>query len=149
MLATGLTYCGHPLCCAAGLAAVEAYENEGLIERSRTLGAHMQDKLRALQDRHECIGEVRGHGLYAVVELVADRGTRAPLAPWPQLAAPLRRLLEEALARGVSFAARGNLLLLAPPLVIAQDDLDHALALLDELLERVDTDIVAKETETP
>jgi taurine--2-oxoglutarate transaminase len=149
MLATGLTYCGHPLCCAAGLAAVEAYENEGLIERSRALGAHMHAELRALQARHECIGEVRGHGLYAVVELVADRATRAPLAPWPQLPAPLRRLLEEALARGVSFAARGNLLLLAPPLVIAQDDLDHALALLDELLARVDTDIVAKETETP
>jgi taurine--2-oxoglutarate transaminase len=149
MLATGLTYCGHPLCCAAGLAAVEAYESEGLIERSRTLGAHMHSQLRALQAKHECIGEVRGHGLYAVVELVADRGTRAPLAPWPRLPSPLRRLLDEALARGVSFAARGNLLLLAPPLVIAQDDLDHALDLLDELLARVDTEIAAKETETP
>jgi taurine--2-oxoglutarate transaminase len=149
MLATGLTYCGHPLCCAAGLAAVEAYENEGLIERSRGLGAHLLAKLRALQERHACIGDVRGRGLYAVVELVADRATRAPLAPWPQLAAPLRRLLQEALARGVSFAARGNLLLIAPPLVIAQEDLDHALDLLDELLARVDTDIAAKETETP
>jgi taurine--2-oxoglutarate transaminase len=149
MLATGLTYCGHPLCCAAGLAAVEAYENEGLIERSRGLGAHLLAKLRALQERHACIGDVRGRGLYAVVELVADRATRAPLAPWPRLPAPLRRLLDEALARGVSFAARGNLLLLAPPLVIAQEDLDHALALLDELLARVDTDIAAKETETP
>jgi taurine--2-oxoglutarate transaminase len=149
MLATGLTYCGHPLCCAAGLAAVEAYENEGLIERSRGLGAHLLAKLRALQERHACIGDVRGRGLYAVVELVADRATRAPLAPWPQLAAPLRHLLQEALARGVSFAARGNLLLIAPPLVIAQEDLDHALDLLDELLARVDTDIAAKETETP
>jgi taurine--2-oxoglutarate transaminase len=128
---------------------MQAYADEGLIERSRALGAHLHARLRELQARHECIGEVRGHGLYAVVELVADRATRAPLAPWPQLPAPLRRLLEEALARGVSFAARGILLLLAPPLVIAQDDLDHALALLDELLARVDTDIVAKETETP
>ena len=149
MLATGLTYCGHPLCCAAGLAAVEAYEEEGLVARSRQLGAHLQSALHALQARHECIGEVRGHGLYAVVELVADRATRAPLAPWPQLPPSLRRLLEEALSRGVSFAARGNLLLLAPPLVITQDDLDHALALLDELLARVDTDIAAKETATP
>jgi taurine--2-oxoglutarate transaminase len=148
MLGTGLTYCGHPLCCAAGLAAVEAYEAEGLIERARQLGAHLHRRLQAMQQRHECIGEVRGHGLYAVVELVADRATRAPLAPWPQLAPALRALLAQALSRGVSFAARGNLLLLAPPLVIAQEDLDHALALLDELLLAIDTE-VAKETETP
>ena len=86
--------------------------------------------------------------MFAVIELVADRGTRAPLAPWPQLAPALQRLLQLALERGVSFAARGNLLLLAPPLVIAQEELDHALALLDELLLAVDTEI-ARETETP
>jgi taurine--2-oxoglutarate transaminase len=148
MLATGLTYCGHPLCCAAGLAALEAYESEGLIERSRQLGGYMHSRLRALQERHGCIGEVRGHGMFGVIELVADRGTRAPLAPWPQLAPALQRLLKQALDRGVSFAARGNLLLLAPPLLIAQEDLDLALALLDELLLAVDTEI-ARETETP
>jgi taurine--2-oxoglutarate transaminase len=148
MLATGLTYCGHPLCCAAGLAAVEAYESEGLIERARTLGAHLHRGLQGLQSRHPCIGEVRGHGLYAVVELVADRATRAPLARWPQLAPALQALLQHALERGVSFAARGNLLLLAPPLVITQEELAQALALLDELLLAIDTEI-AKETATP
>jgi taurine--2-oxoglutarate transaminase len=148
MLATGLTYCGHPLCCAAGLAAVGAYEAEGLIERSRSLGAFLHRRLQVLASRHECIGDVRGHGLYAVVELVADRATRAPLAPWPRLAPPLQALLQQALARGVSFAARGNLLLLAPPLVIAQEELSDALALLDELLLAIDAEI-ARETETP
>ena len=149
MLATGLTYCGHPLCCAAGLAAVEAYEEEDLIARSRELGAHMLERLRALQESHESIGDVRGHGMYAVVELVTDRGTRAPLAPWPQLAPALTRLLAAALARGVSFAARGNLLLLAPPLVIGRQELDGALDLLDALLATLDTEIAASETETP
>jgi len=148
MLATGLTYCGHPLCCAAGLGAIEAYEAEGLIERSRKLGGYLQRRLHALQGKHECIGDVRGHGMYAVVELVADRATRAPLSPWPKLAPALQALLQKALERGVSFAARGNLLLLAPPLVITQDELDHALALLDELLLGIDTEI-ARETETP
>ena len=147
-LGTGLTYCGHPLCCAAGLAAVEAYEAENLIERARTLGAHLHRSLQAMQARHECIGEVRGHGLYAVVELVSDRNTRAPLSRWPQLAPALQALLQQALARGVSFAARGNLLLLAPPLVITQEELGQALALLDELLLAIDTE-VAKETATP
>jgi len=148
MLATGLTYCGHPLCCAAGLAAVEAYEAEGLVERARKLGGYLHRRLAVLASRHPCIGEVRGHGLYAVVELVVDRDTRAPLSPWPQLSPALATLLRTALARGVSFAARGNLLLLAPPLVIAQEELDHALALLDELLLGIDTEI-ARETETP
>src|SRR5690606_34096665 len=81
------------------------------------------------------IGDVRGgHGLFAVVELVADRETRAPLAPWPQMAPSLKHLLQKALELGVSFAARGNLLILAPPLVLAEDELDDALALLERLL---------------
>ena len=135
MLLTGLTYCGHPLSCAAGLAALQAYEEEGLIERSRILGRSMFATLKAMQSRHPVIGDVRGgHGLFAVVELVADRATRAPLAPWPQMAPALKRLLQQAMELGVSFAARGNLLILAPPLVIAENELDDALALLDRLL---------------
>ncbi|HWZ61501.1 MAG TPA: aminotransferase class III-fold pyridoxal phosphate-dependent enzyme [Steroidobacteraceae bacterium] len=135
MLMTGLTYCGHPLACAAGVAAIESYRDEGLIARSRELGAEMLAQLRRLQTRHAVIGDVRGgHGLFAVLELVRDRVSREPLAPWPQQPATLRRLLGRALERGVSFAARGNLLLLAPPLVISERELSDALGLLDELL---------------
>src|SRR5215468_5349379 len=98
MLNTGLTYCGHPLACAAGLAAVAAYDDENLIERSRKLGATMLAALERMQARHAVIGEVRGgHGLFAVIELVRDRASREPLAPWPQLPAALKRLLAEAL----------------------------------------------------
>jgi taurine--2-oxoglutarate transaminase len=135
MLFTGLTYCGHPLSCAAGLAALDTYRDEDLIARSRRLGAAMLQQLRLLQQRHAVIGEVRGgHGLFAVIELVRDRVSREPLAPWPQLHPALRRLLARALAQGVSFAARGNLLLLAPPLVIGERELADALDLLDSLL---------------
>ena len=135
MLYTGLTYCGHPLACAAGLAALRAYEDEGLIERSRSLGARMFEQLRAMQARHAVIGDVRGgHGLFAVVELVDDRAARTPLAPWPQMPPALKRLLHSAMDEGVSFAARGNLIILAPPLVIKEDELDDAIALLDRLL---------------
>ena len=133
----GLTYCGHPLACATGLAAIEAYRDEKLIERSRTLGARLFEELRALEARHAVIGEVRGgHGLFAVVELVADRATRAPLAPWPQQSPELRALLRAALDAGISFGSRGNLLILAPPLVIAENDLAAALSHLDRLLGR-------------
>ena len=135
MLYTGLTYCGHPLACAAGVAAVRAYEDEQLIERSRRLGATMFAELEAMQARHPVIGDVRGgHGLFAVIELVADRASRAPLAPWPQSPATLGALLREAMDEGVSLAARGNLLILAPPLVIEETALADALALIDRLL---------------
>ncbi|MBP1634495.1 MAG: adenosylmethionine-8-amino-7-oxononanoate aminotransferase [Acidobacteria bacterium] len=135
VLHTGLTYCGHPLACAAGVAAVRAYEDERLIDRSKTLGAWLFQELRALQARHPVIGDLRGgHGLFAVLELVKDRATREPLRPWPEVHPSLRALVARALDAGVSFAVRGNLILLAPPLVIEERELGEALGVLDRLL---------------
>ncbi len=135
LLLTGLTYCGHPLCCAAGVAAIESYQRENLIARSRRLGAAMFERVRQMQSRHAVMGDVRGgHGLFVVIELVRDRVSRAPLSPWPELHQALKALLHAALQSGVSFAARGNLILLAPPLVIEEQDLADALDLLDRLL---------------
>ena len=135
MLYTGLTYCGHPLSCAAGVAALQSYLEEDLIERSRKLGAVMLGELRLMQQRHVTIGDVRGgQGLFAVLELVRDRATREPLAPWPQQHSAVGELLRKGLRQGVSFAARGNLLLIAPPLVIGERELTDALGLLDRLL---------------
>ncbi len=138
-LQTGLTYCGHPLACAAGLAALQAYEDEGLVERSRALGARMLVALRAMQDRLPAIGDVRGgHGLFAVVEMVKDRATREPVSPWPQTHPSLEAFVRQARAEGVSFAVRGNLVVLAPPLVIREPDLWDALALMERLLSSLE-----------
>jgi len=135
MLYTGLTYCGHPLSCAAGVAAVQSYQDEDLIVRSRRLGAEMITRLKEMQSRHPTMGDVRGgHGLFAVVELVRDRDTRAPLAPWSEMHPDLKQLLKRALQAGVSFGARGNLILLAPPLVIEHKELTQGLDLLDRLI---------------
>ena len=144
MLMTGLTYSGHPLACAAGLAALESYENEALIARSRSLGGEMFARLKAMQAKHAAIGDVRGgHGLFAVVELVRDRASRTPLAPWDWMHSLLRELLGEAMEAGVSFGARGNLLLLAPPLVIDEGELADALDLLDRLLGQLNAKLAA------
>ncbi|MCX7180760.1 MAG: aminotransferase class III-fold pyridoxal phosphate-dependent enzyme, partial [Proteobacteria bacterium] len=134
-LEAGLTYCGHPLSCAAGVAALAAYEAEGLVERAQQLGTALRRRLDDLRSRHPCIGEVRGEGLFQVLELVADAANRKPLATWSGPGdSPVKRLVRAAQARGVCFAARGNLLILAPPLVIEKSDLDGAMELLDELL---------------
>jgi taurine--2-oxoglutarate transaminase len=135
MLWTGLTYSGHPLACAAGLAALDAYEDEDLIARSRVLGARLLADLQGLAARHTVIGDVRGgRGLFAVIELVADRASRAPHLPWPQSPPALKALARAALAEGLSLATRGNLILIAPPLVIAESDLAWAISLIDRLL---------------
>lgn len=139
MLYTGLTYCGHPLACAAGVAALQAYADEDLINRSRRLGPQLLRRLQAMATRHAVIGDVRGgDGLFAVVELVRDRDSRSLHVPWPGVSVPLRRLVTRAMESGVSFAVRGNLIILAPPLVIAERDLDDAMDLLDRLLAEFD-----------
>ena len=139
MLFTGLTYCGHPLACAAGLAAIRAYQDDELFARSRRLGTQMFKSLQAMQARIPCIGDVRGgHGLFAVVELVRDRNTREPLAPWPQTPSGMKKLVARGLEQGVSFATRGNLIILAPPLVIEENDLADALHLLERLLTELE-----------
>jgi taurine--2-oxoglutarate transaminase len=77
--------------------------------------------------------------LFAIVELVSDQNSRAPLAPWPQTPPQLTVLVQKARARGVSFAARGNLIILAPPLVIEERELTDALSLLDRLLTEMES----------
>jgi taurine---2-oxoglutarate transaminase len=139
MLNTGLTYCGHPLACAAGVAAIAAYQDENLLERSRILGGIMLQRLRAMQERHAVIGDVRGaKGLFAIVELVKDRESREALAPWPAAHPSMTRFVAMARERGVSFAIRGNLIILAPPLVIGENELGHALDIMNELLAELD-----------
>ena len=99
----------------------------------------MFERLKAMQARHTVIGDVRGgHGLFAVVELVKDRTTREPLRPWPEVHLALKSLVTRGRAAGVSFAIRGNLIVLAPPLVITSTELGDALAVLDRLIAESD-----------
>src|SRR3954447_11950593 len=78
----GLTYNSHPLACAAALATIQVYEEDNLIERARVLGRVMSDLLSDLQTRHPSVGAVRSIGLFGIVELVRNSGTREPMAPF-------------------------------------------------------------------
>src|SRR5262249_10572091 len=81
MLPLGSTYTGHPLACAAAVACIEEYERGGLIDHARRMGELLFARLRELAARHPCVGDMRGKGLLACLELVQDRATHAPLVP--------------------------------------------------------------------
>ena len=120
-----------PVGCAAALATLDVIEDEQLLERSRTLGAHAIARMRDLADRHALIGDVRGIGLLLGLELVRADGTPARHAA--------ERVMYACLARGLSFkVGQGNVLTLSPPLVIAQADLDRAFDILDEAIGEVE-----------
>jgi len=78
----GLTYNSHPLGCATALATIQVYEDEGLIDRARVMGELMRSLHEQMQAAHPCVGEFRSIGLFGIVELVRDRATREPLAPF-------------------------------------------------------------------
>jgi taurine--2-oxoglutarate transaminase len=145
-LGAGLTYAAHPLACAAGCAVMEVYIEENLAERAARLGDRMLARLRDLAGEHPSVGEVRGLGMLAGIELVRDRKTREPLSPQrteapvtPAMAA-VRQALNE---RHVSALSRWNLLVLAPPLTIAEDELDLGLEAIDAALAAADAEVTA------
>ena len=122
-----------PVGCAAALATIQYIEEQGLLERARDLGRHALDRLQAMKARHRLIGDVRGLGLLLGVELVTDRATRARASDHAEA------VMYAALARGLSFkVTMGNVLTLAPPLIITREELDRALTILDECLNDVE-----------
>ena len=115
------TYSGHPACCAVALKNLEIIEREGLVERAGKIGRLLLDQLSALKTL-DIVGDVRGLGLMAGVELVADRETKTPFDPKLKVGELVRRAMLE---RGVFTRIRSDVILLAPPLVIREDQIDR------------------------
>ena len=135
--AGGLTYSGHVLACAAAIASIEAFREEGIVENSAAMGEALGEGLRGLQERHESIGEVRGKGLFWGIELVRDRESREPLVPFNasgEELAPVTRLAKAAMERGLYLMTHWNVIMVCPPLTITRDELDEGLGILDEVL---------------
>jgi taurine--2-oxoglutarate transaminase len=140
--AGGLTYSGHPLACAAAVASIEAFREEGIVENAAALGEVLGDGLARLADKHEAIGEVRGLGLFYGVELVKNRETREPLVPFNasgEALAPIAKIGKAALANGLYLMTHWNVIIVAPPLTITREELDEGLEKLDEALAVAET----------
>jgi taurine---2-oxoglutarate transaminase len=139
--AGGLTYSGHPLACASAVASIEAFKEEGIVEHAAELGPVFAEQLRALQDKHPSIGEVRGLGCFWGIELVKNRETREPLVPFNatgEAFAPVARVYKAALERGLYLMTHWNVVMVCPPLTITREELEEGVSVLDEALTVAD-----------
>ena len=144
--AGGLTYSGHPLACAAAVASIEAFREEGIVEHASHMGELIAHALAGLAARHPSIGEVRGLGCLWGLELVRNRETREPLVPFNaagEAALPVTRMAKAALESGLYLMTRWNVVMVCPPLTITPEELDEGIAALDEALGIADEYVAA------
>ncbi|HEY8450513.1 MAG TPA: aminotransferase class III-fold pyridoxal phosphate-dependent enzyme [Bacillota bacterium] len=138
LLPIGFTYSGHALACAAGVAALDVYRRERVLENVRAQERYLKERFGELADRHLCVGDIRGCGLLWCIELVRDRSSREALVPWGAASALTTQIKQALWQRGVSAFVRWNFLFVAPPLIIRQAELDAGLAAIDEVLGAID-----------
>ena len=146
---SGSTYSGHALACAAGIAAIEAYRDDGLIENSARLGRVLMRELERMKAKHACVGDVRGRGLFSGIELVSDKRTRAPLFAAKQSAfmaadGDLAKIKKALAQNGVYVYLRPNMLGISPALCITEEQLLEGLAGIDRVLDVADGILAAR-----
>jgi taurine--2-oxoglutarate transaminase len=141
MFASGLTYNSHPLGCAAALATLDVYEDEGLIENARAMGEVMKGLLADLTVRHPCVGAVRSIGLFGIVELTRNRATREPLAPFGSTSPEMMALSKFFRDEGLYTFVRWHNFFTNPPLTITEAELREGFGIIDKGLETIDRSI--------
>ncbi|MGD0587205.1 MAG: aspartate aminotransferase family protein [Thermoplasmata archaeon] len=141
----GHTYEAHPLTLAPVVAAVAEYRRLNLLEKSRTEGEYLLSRLREIQERHPSVGEVRGLGLFAAVELVKNRATKEPFNTEDDKMAGRPLVVEQVTAammkEGVFCIGWVSHLVVAPPLIVTREELDHGIAALDRALSVADAKV--------
>ena len=139
VLSCGLTYSGHPLGCAAGVAAVSYYDEANICENVNKVGKVLGEKLEAMKEKHPSVGDVRYIGLFAAIELVKDKVTKKALVPYgkdPQ--GVMGSILGLLAQKKFMTYSHENVLIVAPPLIITEEQLTEELVKLDEVLTVVD-----------
>ncbi len=135
----GLTYSAHPMGCAVAIAAIDAYRDDKVFENVLKVGKVLGEGLEALKAKHACVGDVRYIGLFSIVEFVKDKATREPIVPFgkdPDGIMP--KILGMLRAEGFYTYAHENMIHVSPPLIITEQELSEALAMLDKVLDSVD-----------
>jgi taurine--2-oxoglutarate transaminase len=141
MLPLGLTYSAHPVSCAAALATLSIYEEDNLIENAVEMGQYIDQQVELLKQKHPCIGDWRNTGLLGCLELVMDRKTKEPMAPFnakPDQMSVMNKVASKIKELGMYTFVRWNYIFIAPPLTVNKKEIDEGLAIISEALKIAD-----------
>lgn len=135
----GLTYSGHPLAAASIVASIDAMKEEKIVENAASIGTNvLEPGLNALMEKHPVIGEVRGLGVFWALDLVKNRETREPLAPYGGTSAAMTELVTECKKRSLMPFTNFNRMHVVPPCVVTESEAKAGLEILDEVFTLID-----------
>jgi len=137
----GLTYSAHPVCCAAGLEVLKIYEDENLVENAANMGRYIEQQVAILQQKHPSIGEFRNTGLLGCIELVKNRTTKEPMAPFnakPEEMTVMNKVAARIKELGMYTFVRWNYVFIAPPLSITREEIDEGLEIISDAISIAD-----------
>ena len=139
VLSCGLTYSGHPLACAAGIACLKYYDSAHILENVNAVGAVLGELEEGLKEKHACVGDVRYIGLWSAIELVKDKNTKEPLVPYGKdEQGVMASIVQSLIRKGFYTYSHENMIIVAPPLSITKEQLLEAMDILDGVLGEVD-----------
>lgn len=139
---SGLTYTSHPISLAAAVANIQAMREDKVVEHAAGLGGVLRRMLSDLGEAHPSVGEVRSIGLFGILELVKDRKTREPMAPWNGSSPEMTALRKYCLDHGLFLYTHWHTVLIIPPLIINEKELMEGMTVLDEALKITDKSAV-------
>jgi taurine--2-oxoglutarate transaminase len=135
---SGLTYTSHPISLAAAVANISVMKEDKIVEHAASMGAVLRKMLTDLGEAHPSVGEVRNIGLFGILELVKDRKTKEPLAPWNGSAPEMVALKKYCTDHGLFLYTHWHTVLIIPPLIITEEELKEGMDILDKALEITD-----------
>jgi taurine---2-oxoglutarate transaminase len=144
VMALGLTYSAHPVSCAAALATLKIYEDDGLIENTVAMGKYMEEQVELLKQKHPSIGDFRNTGLLGCIELVKNRKTKEPFAPFnakPDEMLVMNKVAAKLKELGLYTFVRWSYIFVAPPLCVTKEQIDEGLAIISEAIKIADLEI--------
>jgi taurine--2-oxoglutarate transaminase len=134
----GLTYNAHPISLAAAIANINVIKDDQLVENAQQMGVRLRQHLNDLGEQHASVGEVRSIGLFSAIEIVRDRETREPMAPFNSSSAEMDSVRQYLLDHGLYTFIHWNVILVNPPLIINEDQLAEGFEILDKALDITD-----------
>ncbi len=144
MLALGLTYSAHPVCCAAALETIKIYEDDHLIENAATMGKYIESRVEEMKKIHPSIGNFRNTGLLGCIELVKNRDTKEPMAPFnagPADMVVMNKVAAKIKELGMYTFVRWGYIFIAPPLTVTKEEIEEGLAIISEAIKIADESI--------